>query len=208
MCGKSSCSSVALSSRKSSKTISRTLCGRAFSRSILLMTTTGLRPFSIALRRTNFVWACGPSYASTTSSTPSTIFMMRSTSPPKSAWPGVSTILIWYLSHLSEAFLARMVIPFSFSRSIESMTRSSSFSWAWKVPDCRSSWSTRVVLPWSTWAMIATLRMFSMRVPKRRADYAGGDARCQWRWIGLEVDRAVPARYSGRKNRDGTSRST
>ena len=29
-----------------------------------------------------------------TSSTPSTIFMIRSTSPPKSAWPGVSTMLI------------------------------------------------------------------------------------------------------------------
>jgi hypothetical protein len=26
---------------------------------------------------------------------------------------------------------------------------------------------------------------------KRRADYAGGGARCQWRWIGLEVDRAA-----------------
>ena len=28
-----------------------------------------------------------------------------------------------------------------------------------KVPDWRRSWSTRVVLPWSTWAMIAMLRM-------------------------------------------------
>ena len=36
----------------------------------------------------------GPSKASTTSSTPSTIFITRSTSPPKSAWPGVSTMLI------------------------------------------------------------------------------------------------------------------
>ena len=26
------------------------------------------------------------------------------------------------------------------------------------VPDWRSSWSTSVVLPWSTWAMIAMLR--------------------------------------------------
>ena len=44
MNGKSSCSSVALSSRKSSNTMSSTLCGRAFSRSILLMTTIGLAP--------------------------------------------------------------------------------------------------------------------------------------------------------------------
>src|SRR5688572_1484852 len=27
------------------------------------------------------------------------------------------------------------------------------------MPDCLRSWSTRVVLPWSTWAMMATLRM-------------------------------------------------
>jgi hypothetical protein len=33
--------------------------------------------------------------ASTTSNTPSIIFRMRSTSPPKSAWPGVSTMLMW-----------------------------------------------------------------------------------------------------------------
>src|SRR5438094_3216975 len=53
--------------------------------SILLMTTTGFSLFSIALRKTKRVCACGPSCASTTSSTPSTIFMIRSTSPPKSA---------------------------------------------------------------------------------------------------------------------------
>ena len=34
----------------------------------------------------------GPSLASTRRSTPSTIVRPRSTSPPKSAWPGVSTI--------------------------------------------------------------------------------------------------------------------
>ena len=43
MAVKSSCSSVAWSSRKSSKIMSSTLCGRAFSRSILLMTMIGLR---------------------------------------------------------------------------------------------------------------------------------------------------------------------
>src|SRR3954466_12804327 len=31
-----------------------------------------------------------------------------------------------------------------------------------KVPDCFRSWSTSVVLPWSTWAMMAMLRMCSM----------------------------------------------
>src|SRR3981081_1218889 len=44
MIGKSSCVSVALSSTKRSKTMSRTLCGRAFSLSILLMTTIGFGP--------------------------------------------------------------------------------------------------------------------------------------------------------------------
>ena len=33
-------------------------------------------------------------YEGTTNKTPSTMFMIRSTSPPKSAWPGVSIILI------------------------------------------------------------------------------------------------------------------
>src|SRR5512139_2487341 len=54
-----------------------------------------------------------------------------------------------------------MVMPFSFSRSIESIRRSSEDScWlARKVPDCLSRQSTKVVLPWSTCAMIATFRM-------------------------------------------------
>ena len=59
---------------------------------------------------------------------------------------------------LTAVFLARMVMPFSRSRSIESITR---FSTSWptrKAPDCQSMASTRVVLPWSTWATIATLR--------------------------------------------------
>ena len=54
-------------------------------------------------------------------------------------------------------FLARMVMPRSFSRSFESITRSGTMARSDKVPDCLSSWSTRVVLPWSTWAMRATL---------------------------------------------------
>src|SRR5512141_375813 len=52
-----------------------------------------------------------------------------------------------------------IVIPFSRSRSRESITRSTTAAWALKMPLCRSIASTRVVFPWSTWAMIATLRM-------------------------------------------------
>src|ERR1051325_2591588 len=57
-----------------------------------------------------------------------------------------------------------MVMPFSFSRSIESMRRSSCDScWlARKVPDCLRRQSTSVVLPWSTWAMMAIFRMCCM----------------------------------------------
>src|SRR5687768_12117445 len=53
-------------------------------------------------------------------------------------------------------FLARIVIPFSFSRSMESMTRSATSWFSRKAPDCHSILSTRVVLPWSTWATMAT----------------------------------------------------
>ena len=36
------------------------------------------------------------------------------------------------------------------------MTRSATSSFARKIPACLSIWSTRVVFPWSTWAMTAT----------------------------------------------------
>src|SRR5206468_2417420 len=45
--------------------------------------------------------------------------------------------------------------------SIESMMRSGTDSFWRKRPDCQSMASTRVVLPWSTWAMIAMLRIES-----------------------------------------------
>src|SRR5690606_8092372 len=57
-----------------------------------------------------------------------------------------------------------MVMPRSFSWSLESMTRSFSASLRSRVPDRRSSLSTRVVLRWSTWAMMAMLRSFSITV--------------------------------------------
>ena len=52
-------------------------------------------------------------------------------------------------------------MPRSRSWSIESMTRSvsASASCSENTPDWRSMASTSVVFPWSTWAMIATLRM-------------------------------------------------
>ena len=60
-------------------------------------------------------------------------------------------------------FLAMIVMPFSRSRSIESMTRSATCSLARKMPDCQSMASTSVVFPWSTWAMMATFLMSGAR---------------------------------------------
>ena len=48
----------------------------------------------------------------------------RSTSPPKSACPGVSTMFIFTPPKRTEVFFARIVMPFSRSRSPESRTRS------------------------------------------------------------------------------------
>src|SRR5579863_483002 len=56
-------------------------------------------------------------------------------------------------------FLARMVMPRSRSSSFESITRSTCCSLERKVPLCCSMASTSVVLPWSTCAMMAMLRM-------------------------------------------------
>src|SRR5262249_8695654 len=78
--------------------------------------------------------------------------------PRKPAWPGVSRSLVRVPCHVSEVTLARMVMPRSRSRSLESSARSATRWFSRNAPDCCSSRSTSVVLPWSTWAMIATLR--------------------------------------------------
>ena len=49
-------------------------------------------------------------------------------------------------------------MPRSRSSSLLSMARSATRSLARNTPACRNIASTSVVLPWSTWAMIATLR--------------------------------------------------
>ena len=111
------------------------------------MTTIGRRPCWNAFWVTKRVCGIGPSTASTSSSTESTIDSTRSTSPPKSAWPGVSTMLMRYSPQRIAVFLARIVMPRSRSRSFESMTRSGMILRASSVFDCFSSWSTSVVLP-------------------------------------------------------------
>ena len=151
--GNSICSSFASRSKKSSYASSTTSAIRESGRSTLLMSKITGRFFSSALRNTKRVCGNGPSDASTSKITPSTISSPRSTSPPKSAWPGVSIMLTILFPRFTAVFFAKIVIPFSRSRSIESIMRSwpsSCFLYAAKAPDCHSIASTSVVLPWST----------------------------------------------------------
>jgi hypothetical protein len=71
----------------------------------------------------------------------------RSTSPPKSAWPGVSTMLIFVPFHVTAVHFDRIVMPRSRSRSFESIARSATTSPLRNVPACFSRPSTSVVLP-------------------------------------------------------------
>ncbi len=164
-----SAAAAASSSRSDARSRSRSWASvttssmRASGRSVLFTTMMTGSDAASALRSTKRVCGSGPSDASTSSTTPSTIDRPRSTSPPKSAWPGVSMTLMTVtvpsgLWRWTAVFFARMVMPFSRSRSPESMTRSTSSARSAKAPDWRSMASTRVVLPWSTCATMATLR--------------------------------------------------
>mmetsp|Transcript_17598 Transcript_17598/g.30788 ORF Transcript_17598/g.30788 Transcript_17598/m.30788 type:complete len:256 (+) Transcript_17598:682-1449(+) len=160
--GKSVCSSDAPSSQKRSKVLSITYAGLAAGLSILLTTTRTVSPSASAFLRTNRVCGFGPSAASTRRSTPSTMLSTRSTSPPKSACPGVSTMFTLIPSYSSAAFFAKIVMPRSRSWSLLSITRSSlPMRLELNVLADSSIASTSVVLPWSTCATIAMLRMSS-----------------------------------------------
>ena len=158
--GKSNCSSVAPKLANKSNTSLWTSTGRASERSILLITTIGRNPNFNALPTTNFVCGKGPSAESTNTITPSTIDKMRSTSPPKSACPGVSTILMRVPFQSIDVHLAKIVMPRSRSKSPESIAHVSTAWLSRKVPLCFKKASTKVVLPWSTCAIMAILRMF------------------------------------------------
>jgi hypothetical protein len=60
----------------------------------LLIITMGLIFNSKAFLKTNLDWVIGPYVAQIIRHTPSTIPIILYTSPPKSWWPGVSTMLI------------------------------------------------------------------------------------------------------------------
>ena len=98
MIGNSICSSLASRSINKSYVSCTTSSILASGLSILLMTNTTGSLFSSAFFKTNLVCGNGPSLESTNKRTPSTKFKLLSTSPPKSACPGVSTILIFISS--------------------------------------------------------------------------------------------------------------
>ena len=133
--GKSNCSSVAPSLSKRSNAALTTMSGLAPGLSTLLTTKIGLSPKAKAFLVTNLVWGMGPSCASINSTTPSTMDKARSTSPPKSACPGVSTMLMCVPFQLTAQFFAKIVMPRSRSIALLSMTVSTTFSWSAKVPD-------------------------------------------------------------------------
>src|SRR3989344_1712583 len=161
MTGKSNEWSPAPNSKNNSRVASNAHCERAPALSILLMTTIILWPIPRAFLSTKRVWGMGPSLASINSKQPSAMLSTRSTSPPKSAWPGVSMMLILISLYCTAAFLEKMVMPRSRSSSLLSMI----ISWAASsffmcVLLCRKSASTKVVLLWSTWEIRAILRIF------------------------------------------------
>ena len=117
--------------------------GVELSLSTLLSTTTGDSPAFRAFSSTNFVWLRAPSLASTSSTAPSTIPSTRSTSPPKSACPGVSTTFTVCPLNDSDVYFDEIVMPLSFSRALLSITLSSENA----APFCDRILSTRVVLP-------------------------------------------------------------
>ncbi len=141
------CSS-APSSIKRSSVLSTTISQRASGLSILFTTTITFNFLSSAFFKTNRVWGMGPSCASTSKRHPSAIVNIRSTSPPKSACPGVSMILILVSFHWIAAFLEKIVMPRSRSSSLESMISScSAISLCKCVSDWRNKASTNVVFP-------------------------------------------------------------
>ncbi len=68
-------------------------------------------------------------------------------------------MLIFVPRYTMAVFFAMIVMPRSRSRALLSITRSATCWFSRKMWLCFSIASTSVVLPWSTWAMIATLRM-------------------------------------------------
>ena len=83
-------------------------------------------------------------------------------------------------------------MPFSRSRSPLSIARSAMWSCSPKAPDCHSILSTRVVLPWSTWATMATLRRSTRRETDIPTSLSGIALRTQSGVVGSRQARVQP----------------
>ena len=74
-----------------------------------------------AWRHTVSDWGSTPSLPSNTATAPSSTRSERSTSTVKSTWPGVSMMLIWWSFQKQVTAAEVMVMPRSFSCSIQSV---------------------------------------------------------------------------------------
>ncbi len=144
---------------KRSKISSSTSRWRSSDLSILLMATIGLRPWASALPSTNLVCGIGPSAASTRMTTPST---MRKDALDFAAEVGVAGrvddidagVLPEKGGHLGQngdTALALDIVACPWRVLQRAGFRGMS-------PTACSRTSIRVVLPWSTWAIMAMLR--------------------------------------------------
>src|SRR5207244_2546146 len=124
---------------------------------------------------------------------------------PKSAWPGVSTMLTLVSPQRTAVFFDRIVMPRSRSSGFESITRSPTCWLARNTPAWRSIWSTNVVFPWSTCAMMAMFRICKGVGPN--GGYMSG-AICEGRSIGgtLGKDKAIHHQKGGNKRQQQQGR--
>jgi hypothetical protein len=125
----------------------------------LVDTTIGFRPRASALPTTNLV--CGSTPFGGVDQHDGAVHHVQDALDlaAEIGVAGVSTMLMRVSFQTTEVHLARMVMPRSRSRSLRIHGALGHLLVSRNVPDCLSSWSTSVVLPWSTWAMMAILRM-------------------------------------------------
>ena len=133
---------------------------RASGRSTLLMATIGFRPSFSALPTTNWSAASGLQRRRPARARRRPFEDALDLAAEVGVARGVDDVDAGCPSHCTEralgqdgdAALALQIVGVHGALDLRWLSR--------KVPDCCSSWSTRVVLPWSTWAMMAMLRRF------------------------------------------------
>src|SRR6516225_12315875 len=117
-------------------------------------------------------------------------------------------MLIRVSRHTSEVAFAKIVMPRSRSRSLESSARSITRWFSRNEPDCWSSRSTRVVLPWSTWAIMAMLRSSIAELNSEFGNVAGPEGPAiRMRYISIKCGEAIaPSEREKRLRRGGLAR--